>query len=120
MKNPADQAAADFLQDLEKCPDQLLEQPGFRLKRQVKGLYQVVCALEVPVASILSLKLVCAGTRNAEAPHAVNPAASFGAHSEALEQYTGVQRFTQVSKSANSLRDSTTFEESACSKTTLN
>ena len=98
MRGVADQAAAAFLQDLEKCPDQLMEQPGFRLKRQVKGLYQVVCDLARPVASILCLKLVCAATHNAEAPTTVNSVAAVGAHTEELEQYSGVHFFTQVCK----------------------
>ena len=55
------------------------------------------------VASILSLKLVCAATHNAEAPRTVNSVAAIGAHSEELEQYSGVHDFTQVCKSVRLL-----------------
>ncbi|KAL0018138.1 hypothetical protein WJX79_004264 [Trebouxia sp. C0005] len=50
MKPRVDEAIAAFIDEIEAIPDQLLQQPAFKLKRQVKALHQVVSDLEVPVA----------------------------------------------------------------------
>jgi len=60
MKPRVDEAIAAFIDELEAVPDQLMQQPAFKLRRQVKALHQVVSDLEAPVASVLPLNLECA------------------------------------------------------------
>ena len=95
MKTLVDQAAAEFLKDLEAAPDQLEEFPAFRVKRQVKSLYQTVCHLEVPVASILRCKLGCMGPQLDGRTDTL--LAKKGVLPEQLEQYGGVRSYAQVS-----------------------
>ena len=97
MKSLVDQAAAEFLKELEETPDQLNEFPAFRLKRQVKSLYQTVCNLEVPVSTILRCKLVCIGPQLQDTTKTSSLPAQRDALSEQLDQYDGVRSYTQVS-----------------------
>ena len=94
MKPRVDEAIAAFIDELEAIPDQLLQQSGFRLKRQVKALHQVVSDLEVPVASVLALDLECA------CPLVATATQQHGAdrvQAEEIAQYAAIQSYTKAS-----------------------
>ncbi|KAL3133016.1 hypothetical protein ABBQ38_006925 [Trebouxia sp. C0009 RCD-2024] len=96
MKPQVEHAAADFLEDMAHIPDQLLQQPTFRLKRRVKGLYQVVSDLELPVASVLSLKLESPGKPSGALGQALHHPAPGGKHREQLQQQDALHSYTQA------------------------
>ncbi|KAL0055373.1 hypothetical protein WJX82_011414 [Trebouxia sp. C0006] len=54
MKPRVDEAIAAFIDELEAIPDQLIQQPAFKLRRQVKALRQVVSDLEVGLGLVVS------------------------------------------------------------------
>lgn len=96
MKPQVEHAAADFLEEMAHIPDQLLQQPTFRLKRRVKGLYQVVSDLELPVASVLSLKLESPGKPTGALDHVLPHPAPGGRYREQLQEQEALQSYTQV------------------------
>ena len=97
MKAHVEQAAAEFVEEMAQLPDQVLQQSTFRLKRRVKGLYQVVSDLELPVASVLSLKLEFT-SKSCRAQSLHHPA-SGKAHKEQTQQEQALQSYTQVGPS---------------------
>lgn len=105
MKPQVEHAAADFLEDMAHIPDQLLQQPTFRLKRRVKGLYQVVSDLELPVASVLSLKLESPGKPSGALGQALHHPAPGGKHREQLQQQDALHSYTQVISSELRLQE---------------
>lgn len=96
MKPQAEHAAAEFLEELAHIPDQILQQPTFRLKRRVKGLHQVVSDLELPMASLLSLKLECP-KKPTGAVGQVLCSPPIGKHRKQIQQQEALQSYTQVS-----------------------
>lgn len=98
MKFHAEQAAPEFLGEMAQIPD-LLQQSTSRLKRRVKGLYQVVSDLELPVASVLSLRLECTSKVSGAAGQPLHQPASEEAHGEQIQQQRALQSYTQVGRS---------------------
>ena len=96
MKDHVEQAAAEFLEEMAQLPDQVLQQSAFRLKRRVKGLYQVVSDLECPVASVLSLKLEITSKAYETSGQALHQPATGKAHIEQIQQRQALQSYTQV------------------------
>lgn len=96
MKTHVEQAAAEFVVDMAQLPDQVMQQSTFRLKRRVKGLYQVVSDLELPVASVLSLKLEFTSKTSKAPGHSLHQPAPGKAHTEQTQQQQALQSYTQV------------------------
>ena len=96
MKAHVEQAAADFIEEVAQLPDQILQQSTFRLKRRVKGLYQVVSDLELPVASVLSLKLECTSKASGATGQSLHQPAPGEVHREQTQQQRALQSYTQV------------------------
>lgn len=94
MKTSAVEAAAAFIDDLDELPDQLLQKPAFRIKRQVKALHQVVSDLELPVTSILSIDLECINTSVSTASQSPQQPVSVGVPSD--EQHTTLLAYIQA------------------------
>ena len=99
MKAHVEQAAAEFLAEMAHLPDQVLQQSTFRLKRRVKELYQTVSDLELPVASVLSLKLEFTSKALGATGQSLHQPASGKAHREQLQQQQSLQSYTQVGPS---------------------
>ena len=95
MKAHVEQGAAQFLVEMAQVPD-LLQQSTSRLKRRVKGLYQVVSDLELPVASVLSLRLQCTSKVAGAAGQPLHQPASEEAYGEQIQQQRALQSYTQV------------------------
>lgn len=95
MKTHVEQGAAEFLVEMAQVPD-LLQLSTSRLKRRVKGLYQVVSDLELPVASVLSLRLQCTSKVAGAAGQPLHQPASEEACGEQIQQQRALQSYTQV------------------------
>lgn len=98
MKGHVEQAAAELLDDLAQVPD-LLQQSTSRLRRRVKGLFQVVSDLELPVASVLSLRLQCTSKVSGAADQPLHQLAAEEAPGEQIQQQRALQSYTQVGPS---------------------
>ena len=94
MKPRVDEAIAAFIDELEAIPDQLIQQPAFKLRRQVKALRQVVSDLEVPVASVLALNLECACP---SVPGATSQRGADRVQAEEIAEYAAIQSYTKAS-----------------------
>lgn len=94
MKHRVDEAIATFVDELEAIPDQLLQQPAFKLKRQVKALHRVVSDLEVPVASVLALSLECACP---SVPGATSQRGADRVQAEEIAEHAAIQSYTKAS-----------------------
>ncbi len=94
MKPRVDEAIAAFIDELEAIPDQLIQQPAFKLRRQVKALRQVVSDLEVPVASVLALNLegACPSVPGATSQHGADRV-----QAEEIAEYAAIQSYTKAS-----------------------
>ncbi len=111
MKPRVDEAIAAFIDELEAIPDQLLQQPAFKLKRQVKALHQVVSDLEVPVASVLALNLECACP---SVPDATPQRGADRVQAEEIAQHAAIQSYTKASPYPSKQAAQAIFRLNAC------